>query len=66
MARLKPDDITNKVDAHYEATHTLRDRMDSDHLLYKLDPYDAGDGYKSYTSNEPQTYADKIIAWMTS
>ena len=66
MARLKPDDIIDKVDAHYEATHTLRDRMDSDHQLYKLDPYDAGDGYKSYTSNEPQTYADKIIAWMTS
>ena len=40
--------------------------MDADHQLYKLDPYDAGDGYKSYTSNEPQTYADKVIAWMTA
>ena len=66
MPRLKPEDIIEKVDGHYEATHTLRARMDADHQLYKLDPYDAGDGYKSYTSNEPQTYADKVIAWMTA
>jgi len=65
MARLKPEDIIDKVEDHSESTHTLRTRMDSDHQLYKLTPYDAGDGYKSYTSNEPQTYADKVIAWMT-
>jgi hypothetical protein len=65
MPRLKPEDIIDKVDAHYESTHPLRKRMDADHHLYKLDNYDAGDGYQSYTSNEPQTYADKIIAWMT-
>jgi len=65
MARLKPEDIIDKVDAHYESTHPLRNRMDADHQLYKLEEYDAGDGYKSYTSNEPQTYADKIISWMT-
>ena len=40
--------------------------MDADHNLYRLSPYDAGDGYQSYTSNEPQTYADKIISWMSS
>jgi len=39
--------------------------MDADHNLYRLAPYDAGDGYQSYTSNEPQTYADKIIAWLS-
>ena len=66
MPRLKPEDIIDKVEAHYDSTHPLRARMDSDHQLYKLDPYDASDGYKSYTSNEPQTYADKIIAWLTS
>ena len=65
MARLKPEDIIDKVEDHNESTHTLRTRMDSDHQLYKLTPYDAGDGYQSYTSNEPQTYADKVIAWMT-
>jgi hypothetical protein len=66
MVRLKPGDIIDKVEAHRDATHTLRDRMDADHQLYKLAPYDAGDGYQSYTSNEPQTYADKIVAWLTS
>jgi hypothetical protein len=40
--------------------------MDADHKLYTLEPYDAGDGYQSYTSNEPQTYADKVISWLTA
>ena len=66
MARLKPEDIIDKVESQRDATNTLRDRMDADHQLYKLMPFDAGDGYQSYTSNEPQTYADKIVAWLTS
>ena len=66
MARLRPEDIIDKVDSHYDSTQSLRDRMDKDHKLYKLDPYDAGDGYKSYTSNGPQTYADKVVSWLTA
>ena len=66
MPRLKPEDIISKVDAHYDSTHPLRKRMDADHQLYKLDDYDAGDGYRSYTSNEPQVMADKIISWLTN
>ena len=65
MPRLKPEDIIDRVEAHYDNTHSLRQRMDADHQLYKLSDFDAGDGYQSYTSNEPQTYADKIIAWLT-
>ena len=65
MARRKVEDIIDLVDSHYDVTEPLRKRMDSDHQLYRLDPYDAGDGYQSYTSNEPQTYADKIISWMS-
>ena len=64
MARRKVEDIINLVDSHYDSTEPLRSRMDADHDLYRLAPYDAGDGYQSYTSNEPQTYADKIIAWL--
>ena len=66
MARRKVEDIIDIVDSHYDVTEPLRTRMDTDHQLYRLESYDAGDGYKSYTSNEPQTYADKIIAWMAS
>ena len=65
MARRKVEDIIDLVDSHYDVTEPLRKRMDSDHQLYRLDPYDAGDGYQSYTSNEPQTYADKIVSWIS-
>ena len=58
----KPEKIIDKVEGQYEATEPLRNRMDKDYSLYRLDPYDAGDGYQSYTSNEPSTYADKIIS----
>ena len=64
MARRKVEDIISLVDSHYDATAPLRSRMDADHNLYRLSPFDAGDGYQSYTSNEPQTYADKIISWL--
>ena len=64
MARRKVEDIISLVDSHYDSTDPLRSRMDSDHNLYRLEEYDAGDGYQSYTSNEPQTYADKIISWL--
>ena len=64
MARRKVEDIISLVDSHYDSTEPLRSRMDSDHNLYRLEEYDAGDGYQSYTSNEPQTYADKIISWL--
>ena len=63
--RIKPEQIIDKVESHYEATEPLRNRMDKDYSLYRLDPYDAGDGYQSYTSNEPSTYADKIISFIT-
>jgi len=66
MARRKVEDIISLVDSHYDSTEPLRSRMDADHDLYRLAPYDAGDGYQSYTSNEPQTYADKIISWLSS
>jgi len=63
-ASYKPERIIDKVESHYEATEPLRNRMDKDYSLYRLDPYDAGDGYQSYTSNEPSTYADKIISFV--
>jgi len=63
-ASYKPERIIDKVESHYDATEPLRNRMDRDYSLYRLDPYDAGDGYQSYTSNEPSTYADKIISFV--
>lgn len=66
MARRKASEIIDMVESHYNATYPLRDRMEQDHRLYRLEPYDAGDGYRSYTSNEPQVMADKIVGWLTS
>ena len=66
MARRKPEDIIDLVEAHYDATEPLRQRMQDDHALYRLEPFDAGEGYQSYTSNDPQTYAEKVIGWVSS
>ena len=66
MANYKPEEIIALVDNHYDLTEPLRTRMDDDHKLYRLDEFDAGEGYQSYTSNEPQVYADKLISWLSS
>ena len=66
MPRRKPEDIIALVEGHYDTTEPLRDRMEEDHALYRLTPYDAGEGYQSYTSNEPRTDADKVMGWKAS
>jgi len=66
MANYTPEEITSLVDNHYDITEPLRTRMDDDHKLYRLEEFDAGEGYQAYTSNEPQVYADKLISWMTT
>ena len=64
--RRKPEDIVALVEGHKDATNALRQRMEDDHELYRLKPYDAGEGYQSYTSNEPQTFADKVMGWISN
>ena len=66
MARRKPEDIIALVDAHHNQTEPMRQRMEDDYSIYRLAPYDAGEGYQSYTSNEPQTFADKVMGWIAN
>ena len=66
MVTKTADEIASLVEGHKEATYPMRDRMQDDYDLYIMRPYDAGDVYESYTSNEPRTYADKIISWMAA
>jgi len=66
LVRKTADEIVTLVEQHREATYPFRDRMQDDYNLYIMRPYDAGDGYESYTSNEPRTYADKIVSWMSA
>mgnify|MGYP005815949287 CR=1 FL=1 len=65
MARRKPEEIIALVDQHDYDTDALRDRFTEDYRLYRLEEFDAGEGFESYTSNEPMTYADKVISFMT-
>jgi hypothetical protein len=66
-----PEEISEAVQSHYNATEELRNRMDEDYALYRLEPFkgleltdtDTEEGYAHYTSNEPQTFADKIITF---
>ena len=44
MAKRKPEEIVDLVESHYDATEPLRQRMQDDHALYRLEPYDAGEG----------------------
>ena len=46
MARRKPEDIIALVDSHYDQTEPLRQRMEDAHAIYRLAPYDAGEGYQ--------------------
>jgi hypothetical protein len=61
-----PEGIIEAVERHEQETDALRTRQDADYSLFRLDGYDAGDDYESYTSNEPRTYADKIVSWLSS
>ena len=62
--RLTANRIIDMVESHHESTEPLRRRMEEDFQLYTLDPYDAGDGFQSYTSNEPSTFADKVVDYL--
>ena len=58
--------ITSLVEEHDQATRLLRTRMEEDLSRYLLTPYDAGAGYRAYTSNEPMIFADKMISSLTT
>ena len=61
----KPTDIINMVEAQVGHREDLRERMEQDLRRYFLEPFkgsdDEDEDYKKYTSNDPRTYADKVI-----
>lgn len=66
-----PEEIIRAVRMQDEETRSLRDRMEADYRLYRLEPFREVDadgvpveGYRSYTSNAPQVFADKVIQWI--
>jgi len=68
MPKCEPAEIVAAVERHATETSPLRDRMDGDYSLYRLDEYtgeeDDEQGYRHFTSNEPMTYADKVMSWL--
>ena len=64
----KIDDLATILEDVWESPGfiTRRARMESDYGLYRLNNYEAGAGYQSYTSNAPRILADKIISYLTS
>ena len=65
MEILDPDFILDLVDNQEKKTSLLRDRMDDDYDRWRLVEYSPeGDSdYAHYTSNEPKTFAGKIVGW---
>ena len=61
-----PAQITEWHDSQERFSQDRRQRMEQDWSLITLQPYDAGDGYQSYTSNEPRVYWGKIISLLAS
>jgi len=61
-----PEQLVAVVDAQERYNDGLRLRMEGDWDMLTLKPFDAGEGYQEYTSNEPMTYFAKLTSALTS
>ena len=68
MAKETLEDILNKIETIWESPgfRTRRTRYEEDYGLYRMNAYDAGTGYQSYTSNAPKILADKIMSYLSN
>ena len=71
MPTLTPEAIAALVKKHSESTYLMRARMQADYDLYRLRWVDSrqeakADSYQTYISNEPRTYAKRMLAWLTA
>ena len=64
----KIDDLVDQIEEVWDSPgfRTRRTRMENDYGLYRMNPYDAGNGYQSYTSNAPKILADKIMSYLAN
>jgi len=60
------EQIVEWHDAEERATQPLRARMEEDWELAVLSDFDAGDGYQSYTSNEPRVFWLRLVSLLAS
>lgn len=75
MAKRTPEQIIALVDTAEKGRSALNQRFESDYAIYRLEEHLPPDpegkenenvGYRIYTSNEPQTFTDKIVSWAVS
>jgi len=71
MPRYTPDEIIKLVEEkkNLQSIQDVHNRMDVDYSLWRLDTYEgdqALDGFRIYTTNEPRTYANKVMALLSS
>ena len=59
-----PGQIVKLVEAHERYASGLHQRMEDDWDLLTLKEYYPGEGYRSYTSNEPMTYYIKLVSFL--
>ena len=62
---LDPEGIKRRVTEHEQRTTELRARFEADYDRYLLTEPEPEDGYQIYTANGPQTFADKVMSWLT-
>ena len=62
------DNYLDKIKRRFEAEgfKQSRKRMEEDYSLYRMNQFDAGEGFQSYTSNTPRVLADTIMAYLTT
>ena len=71
MAIRSPEDIIEIVNQKEQDTQLLRERMDFDYGLWRLDRYTGSEedglaGYMTYTTNEPRTFGRKMVGILGS
>lgn len=68
--KLMPEDVSARVEVQIDITDGLHERQDTDLDLYRGEEFDANEDesteYASYTSNEPQTYSNKIMSLLST
>ena len=61
-----PEQVWGYVNEQELRTQELRSRWEDDYQLYLLKEPAAEDGYERHVTNEPMTFADKIMAYLST
>jgi hypothetical protein len=77
VTHLAPEQVIQRYDEEERRREELHDRMDADYKLWRLEPFKESKGtdgsgteeandYAKYTSNDPKTFAKKVISILST